>query len=757
MNSFKLIAIVPLKDKDGEFSKNLKTGKPYYFYKGYTIVVVNDEVESISIDSEAQPEINLYTLNNGIEVGISAVVGENGSGKSTLFELLYYMIYVLSKGGKQNDGPLQDITIDLEEQISNLNFEGYWLKHIHGAKDPAQVWKQPEDIHRELEEKFHIEGVLFAHLIRKYEISLDYNKVGLKEDVVEEVLRQLNNKKGILELRLRRAESKQAHITKFLDVSLMYEKYGVIYELNCGSGEIRHFKFGPQQDKEPIVVNFEDLFYTISLNYSHHSLNSAVLGEWITKLFHKNDAYTTPLVISPMRTNGNYDINKELRLSRERLMNTLVYDLLRKKEYSLLGKYKLKNFIFKNKRDELTLPFDQEGFDVLRSSGLLRANGIESFTDNMPLAGFALAYLEDKIERMADTYVGLIDYAASGKQPQDVQVDFINDENTHATKKIRQTVNYLKAVQRNGGRAVYPELNQAGEIIISPKELEDYIQSFPDYDKNAGLVHLMDYAMPGFLSVDFEFSAPNVKSIRLSQLSSGEQQMVFNINTVLYHLYNLQSVHMGLSSQSKGGAVASRTAYKHINIVLDEVELYYHPEMQRQLIENLIGALERLEAPKTIGISAINICVLTHSPFILSDIPIQNTLKLGGVQSFEENQTFAANIHELLRNDFFLKESFMGAFAQRRINEVIDSLQVATLISRYTFIDEHALLQFPGYDPATKTAKLSQQTCLGIIKLVGEPVLYTSLMELYLSTYSMLDNFTTNQLKRFDDTNYPEI
>lgn len=81
MNSFKLIAIVPLKDNDGEFSKNLKTGKPYYFYKGYTISVVDDRVKSISVDPEEQPEINLYTLQNEIHVSISAVVGENGSGK----------------------------------------------------------------------------------------------------------------------------------------------------------------------------------------------------------------------------------------------------------------------------------------------------------------------------------------------------------------------------------------------------------------------------------------------------------------------------------------------------------------------------------------------------------------------------------------------------------------------------------------------------------------------------------------------------
>ncbi|MFP9114721.1 hypothetical protein ACLI1A_12335 [Flavobacterium sp. RHBU_3] len=139
MNSFKLIAIVPLKDNDGEFSKNLKTGKPYYFYKGYTISVVDDRVKSISVDPEEQPEINLYTLQNEIHVSISAVVGENGSGKSTLFELLYYMIYVLATDGKKKDGPLEDMVNDLSRQIEGLNFEGYWFKELYNLKDQLRT------------------------------------------------------------------------------------------------------------------------------------------------------------------------------------------------------------------------------------------------------------------------------------------------------------------------------------------------------------------------------------------------------------------------------------------------------------------------------------------------------------------------------------------------------------------------------------------------------------------------------------------
>ncbi len=41
---------------------------------------------------------------------------------------------------------------------------------------------------------------------------------------------------------------------------------------------------------------------------------------WLHGLFHKNDAYRTPLVITPFRREGNIDINNERELAIERLV-----------------------------------------------------------------------------------------------------------------------------------------------------------------------------------------------------------------------------------------------------------------------------------------------------------------------------------------------------------------------------------------------------------------------------------------------------
>lgn len=64
------------------------------------------------------------------------------------------------------------------------------------------------------------------------------------------------------------------------------------------------------------------------INYSLYAYNSEILkGEcsnsksWIDGLFHKNDGYQTPVVITPMRISGNIDVNKEEYLSRQRLLS----------------------------------------------------------------------------------------------------------------------------------------------------------------------------------------------------------------------------------------------------------------------------------------------------------------------------------------------------------------------------------------------------------------------------------------------------
>lgn len=44
---------------------------------------------------------------------------------------------------------------------------------------------------------------------------------------------------------------------------------------------------------------------------------------WLQGLFHKNDGYQVPIVITPMRELGHIDLQKEYKLAKERLLSLI--------------------------------------------------------------------------------------------------------------------------------------------------------------------------------------------------------------------------------------------------------------------------------------------------------------------------------------------------------------------------------------------------------------------------------------------------
>lgn len=74
--------------------------------------------------------------------------------------------------------------------------------------------------------------------------------------------------------------------------------------------------------------------------------------------------------------------------------------------------------------------------------------------------------------------------------------------------------------------------------------------------------------------------------------------------------------------------------------------------------------------------------IVTHSPFVLSDLPIQNILFLekGGNKADKSDvASFGANIHTMLVNSFFLKGGAMGQFAKETIVKIIDQVNATYL------------------------------------------------------------------------------
>lgn len=724
LGGFKLIAITPMKSCDPKFCKNLEIGKSYQFYAGYHIQTEKDFSKVISVKRTSNNEINLYELNNGINLSFSAIVGKNGTGKSTIFELLYYLIYAVST--KKSKGEIKILVSEQEDTIikqKEAQNDYSWFENCLNIQLKKEKGEVLTDFDREVLEHDYKDPYLIAlEMHRKYKIEIELGKVTDDKSYIKAVKSGfLDNVLSLFYVDVKEKEKWDEFFRQNFACSVIYESNSVIKEVAYYNSRFCYSEFDPLRKEKITDVNQFDLstfFYSVSLNFSHHSLNSKTLGKWIDRLFHKNDAYITPLVINPMRNNGNFDINHELKLSRERLLANILYDLVRKKNSYLLGKYKVSKFIFSPKVLSGFPDFDfkNEFISDLKSSVLFQEIlGIKKLDDKIEYWKFAIGYLERKVDRIENNYGHLIFDELDVFNRREKLKKFLLEDKSHITKKIRQVLNFLRITYKREHRDFWKIPDGTLQIEFSEEVMLRWLSLFEINLLEQTPSDLIEIGLPGFFKIDFLLEDKLGNKIEFSKLSSGEQQMILNTNSILYHLFNLESIHQRNNESEE--KIIERVEYRDINIILDEVELYYHPEMQRRLVADLIENFQRLKTKQRSAISAINVCILTHSPFVLSDIPVSNILRLNDdSQNADESQTFGANIHDLLKSNFFLNNGFVGDFAKKVISDLIKYLKSENLNT-------------PNENNWNKSkAKY-------VISLVGEPLLKMKLAEMFDSKF----------------------
>jgi hypothetical protein len=169
--------------------------------------------------------------------------------------------------------------------------------------------------------------------------------------------------------------------------------------------------------------------------------------------------------------------------------------------------------------------------------------------------------------------------------------------------------------------------------------------------------------------------------------------LIFDLKTLEDASYMDYSWYGGLSTGQEAflthfarlNDLKNRLGTKPILLLIDEGDLYFHPEWQKRYFSELIDYTKFL-FPR----NKVQIIITTHSPFIASDLPKQNLIFLKqdaeGMCQVANNdiqfETFGSNIHELFTNSFFLADGLMGEFARTRIAELIKELNSAERISR---------------------------------------------------------------------------
>ena len=500
------------------------------------------------------------------------------------------------------------------------------------------------------------------------------------------------------------------------------------YEIIDGQPEKIQIHGLTEKQRDAILNGF---FYTISVNYSLYAFNPSDFnskfrpkdnsndGDWLNYLFHKNDGYYIPLVLTPFRDKGQIDINNENSLAQQRIeilslmfhsqgkefldeYQPIYYKYKFNPQYKELKQQKLLEKPIRNEiRDGQDLIIAQ--IEELWKKILIGKWNIDLEQNNSKRDEIALYYLAYKTLKICSTYPHykemsdwdslmkmqepkmMIDSRTGNERPVinkdgskrmyvkesniltwykshiqhllNVIKDIAENSNSHITLKIHQCLNYLTQHTYLKGE----DCLDVDKDLLQGKKYETYDD-------------MMKLLAPSFFITEVVYrkmdtkrmdQKDNSQEITLQSMSSGEKQMLYSLSYIFYHIKNIASI------KSENGKRV--VGYHHINLIFDEAELYYHPEYQRQYIKRLLERLAMCHINRT-NIRSINIIIVTHSPFILSDLPETNILFLDKSEEYTNEKTsttLGANIYDLLKNGFFL-EYAIGDLIQMKLREILD-------------------------------------------------------------------------------------
>ena len=660
--SFKLLAIRPLKGCSPRFLKNLEEDRIYKFYNDYSFFE-NKERKVTEIKSEDSVPENLYEKSE-LNIQISALVGKNGSGKSSLLELLYASCYVIAS--KKEILPNID---SVSKEIEKIEIPQY---------STEEEIKQLKGIEKFLNYLFPEKGI--TNITVNYTIEDDKRKeLNFKKKQIEDIYKEL-------------------YVEIFYEIGKEY--YSILLTPSHTNIEIYNIS------SNKIVTDFK--FYNIVINYSIYGLNENILGDWVSDLFHKNDGYQTPIVINPYRREGNIDVNSELHLVQTRLITNI---LLTDNREILSGK-EIDSVYFeldtnKNKPEEQDISVKSnygtfnKVYNVLYDSNNYYLE--EGEEKKIPHFKELMNYVLCKVKKISEVYKEYRDIAPfEGSEISSMFLKKLKGDKSHITLKLRQVLNIIRFNLLREDNDSKWETKEDGVLHFELK-IDDLIKRIKRVDtSNLKKDELIPIGCYRFI-INVKNDTNNNDSVsNINVLSSGEQHLLHTMPSVLYHILNVDSVH---SSE------VEKIKYEYINIIFDEIELYFHPEYQRRFVFELLEHLDSLKKGGNIdNIKGINILFCTHSPFILSDIPKENVLFLGGEMDFK---TFGANITTSLASSFFM-EYLIGEFAKTKITNIIEKLN---RISN------------------DKEDDNNKENILKTIRLIDEPILGNKLIEMYYEKF----------------------
>ena len=703
-----------LSDKDYvDFEKDNVNHEPFrkrFFFNDFYKKKQHGDLETNT--NRALPE-NFF----GDKINVQAIVGKNGSGKSSLMDLMYMAInnfsYMFERG---HDRPGADPLYYIPGLYVNIYFSYIYTPthtEIYNLQCIGDVVKFHNDNANDNNTDNESKKI-------NYTFSLDDVKY-FNEDEIPKLVENF-----------------------FYSIVSNYSLQSFIHS----------------NYKRKVILSEK----------SEHSIsNKEVEASWINSIFHKNDSYIRSIVLNPFRGNGKINLENELELSKDRLTALLLWykqeKISRYKntripffpyEYESFSFCYKDGFIREKIKNHFKLNKKYDDFDKNIDNDLKVENFIDKLLSNnasflslfldeffiekknlSSIHKMACAYIIAKILSIVHKYPSYLnyrniysfDFSEAGEltlvnHQENLFIelfDLLKKDTSHITKKLRRAINFLRttinvnSTQNISDRDYFTNLYQ-WYVNDYPnyfaKHLSDKHTKWFKYLSPFNHAKAISDKLPPFIypaKIDeslppsffyYELYVNNTEKgqakIPYRNLSSGEIQMLQTLSIHTYHMENIFSIFE---------TDAPRPKYSAVNLVFDEVEICFHPEYQRNFVIRILDLLDSLEYNHYY----INVFLITHSPFILSDIPVSNVLFLEeGTQNLsksKETRSFAQNIGEMMYDSFFMEKT-IGDFAEAKLKELIKRKQ--------------------GKDSKIKTDEEAKR----ILDLIGDPVIRSLIEEI---------------------------
>ena len=651
----KLIGLRLYKESDARWMTYVKGiqkslyGKKTWFYlnDGFECIEdPNENVVSVVVcDSAFESDKYLYSYPGGMRIGVSAIVGKNGTGKSTIIDVILRLLNNMSAA---------------------IQGEGY-------VYSSAQHLHYIENMYCAL--AVYINDHVEILTCKGREMYLQRYSKDHTNNFVNPILTQLltNSSKEDIPI-VRKKGYRSVFNNWFYTIISNYSLYAYNYRdfIFERSNETKINALWKQKNGE-----ITDKNHPIEEDYY-----------WTTGLFYKNDGYQTPIVMQPMRKDGYIDVATVNHLAKRNLIS-LAFVALKDENGNETFPFRCINqthhivAFFLNRHNEYT-PSCDELCTKYREKIIRILKKEINYAENKYGYASYWNYCADKTLKIIRTYLQYAETLENIKNASDGDVDAILEkaivelekDGSHRTLKWRQCLTFIKYSSANDhyfdGRLrkrlddIWKWMKKhKGEFLFGGNDLSVKLRiddMIPPPLANITLWIVDDKHLDEFNKCENIDSYKQV--IPFEGLSSGERQVAYTIGDIIYHMRNI-----GSNQEDLNIAHAEAYQYRYVNLFLDELEQYFHPDLQRRFVKLLIDSINSMEKNLFDG---INITLVTHSPFILTDIPQSNILCLDkdGVHAMRGN-TFASNIYDLF-NDTFMLESTTGELAVQKIEHILE-------------------------------------------------------------------------------------